>query len=178
MKSINTIVLAATLLMCSGMGVELRAQQSPETVMALPVMRSYTKIKSDMEEKARTVKEMPELNPAQREDFELAYKAFQRQCNHFVTEFSSDLAEADRTKEPISTQKISGQFQEEFDALYKNYEEEIVVRYESLTGRTSRPLLKARNYADTTPDQPMMVDMKAYRRQVEPELRVTSWATL
>lgn len=155
-----------------------QAPADANLIQKADVLRTYRRVKLDMEEKARNVKGMRGVKEADVEAFEAQYSKLRKDFNQFVQGFGAEVRHANGA--PLNLCELSRGQLYDFMKLYHAYEEQFLVRYEEIIGTRERPLIEA-GFADNVMacnPRSAIVDVTTYRNQYEPELTVATWSRL
>jgi hypothetical protein len=141
------------------------------------VIRCYRKVKLDMEERARNVKDMS-VSEAEKEAFQNEYNVLRKDFNQFISQFSHEIEMANGT--PINFCDLSKAQLEHFLDLYSKYESGFLEHYEQITGTHPKPLMEAEFASNIKECDPKsgIVRPETYRAQYEPDLVVSTWGRL
>lgn len=158
----------------------LASAQAPSCalIQQADVLRMYRRMKLDMEDKARNVKEMKGAASQDVEAFQNEYVRLRKDFNGFLSQFSSQVDAANGS--PINLCDLSRAQLSDFLRLYQDYERNFLSRYEDIIGTHEHPLIDA-GFADQVQaciPRSAVVQPAQYRSQYEPELVVTTWGRL
>jgi hypothetical protein len=142
------------------------------------VIRCYRRVKLDMEDKARNVKDMKKVSLEDVEKFQAQYNALRKDFNQFLAQFTDEIDAANGT--PIDFCDLNKTQLEQFLTLYAQYESGFLDHYEQLTGTNPKPLMEAGFTANIKNCEPKSISVKpeTYHTQYQPELIVSTWNRL
>lgn len=105
------------------------------------ILKQYRKLKHDLEEKARTIKDLPYATEAEKEEAKENYKLVSKTFNQFIAAAESDFAEAKSKGYEMKIEEFDNSLFEDLMLLYKIYEENFIEQYEGMVGFSTKPVL-------------------------------------
>jgi len=158
------------------------AQIAPGTIISSEIVKQYRKIKNDLEDKAKTAKDLPKANRKDVEDLQASYNLVQKTSSEFLKSLSAEIENANNTGRQLQLADFDKAHLTEVYSLYNRYQEEFLVKYENLVGETTRPVMSTAKL-DTkvganTSDTKLTVTNDEMKSYVDKDLAVENWSDL
>ena len=177
-KQIRSLFVALALALPNLCLAQAATDKGNGLMAQVDVLRCYRRMKFDMEEKARNVKESKDATLQEKTMFEEEYARLRKGFNHFVGEVGDRVDEANG--QPMNVCDLNKGQLKELMALYRQYETSFLQRYEEVMGTHEHPLMEA-GFAEkvqTCIARTTVLTPTAYRATYEQDLTVTTWGRL
>jgi|GEM_PF-6289991 len=181
MKNLIYLLLTCLLLNTNGLAFAQEDKIESENkglLQQADILRCYSKMKRDMEERARNIKGMKNLSVNELDSFQAEYNGLRKAFNYFLADFSQEVIVAKGA--PIDFCKLNKHQYTAFMKLYHQYENGFLNHYEQLTGTSPAPLLEAtitQNVSNCLPKRGV-INPDLYQTEYQPALVVANWKNL
>ena len=158
------------------------AQIGPGTIINSEIVKQYRKIKNDLEDKAKTAKDLPKANHKDVEDLQASYKLVQKTSSDFLKSLSAEIENANNSGRQLQLADFDKAHLTQVYSLYNRYQEEFLIKYENLVGQTDRPIMNTARLdskvGTNNSDSKLTVTNDEMKLYVDKDLAVENWSDL
>ena len=143
------------------------------------VFSDCKRVKYDLEDRAKTLMELPGISKRDLTEIENHYRKVKREIEVFSQLIEQDVLDAEANNKPIDVVAFDNEHCDDIAELYKMYNDEFLSRYETAIGENTKPM--AARDCQTKRSEPrglLSVNLDAYKTFRDNNLRPQAWGKL
>ena len=143
------------------------------------VFNDCKRIKFDLEERAKTLMQLPGISKKDLSSVEINYRSVSKEIEAFSFMLEQDVLDAEEQNTPLDVTAFDNEHCEDIAELYKMYNDDFLVGYETIVGKNIKSLAIRNCQADKVSSRSLLsVNLNSYKAFRDNNLRPQAWSKL